>query len=1436
MTNIQSLSAALESFPLIDDQPHIEGPSLSVFYDADFRHNILDKNAYESKWLEELNVIQKFNDILKQSDETVNMLYTYRSCSKALPQVKTDEKNKPAFYEQTFAVLEPEIEKLKKFMFFQKTTVTLFCETISNMVNDKKKDVHSEILLLTLIKVLDQCSLLDALKNMKACLNNDFSFYKRAFSYLKKNVADDAINQENQNLQFFLAHQNSITNLLKTEVQQISGFDEILALMINQCATWIENDKYVLPTEKHCLLRAMPYILFLMDGDQNSKYNIFKTKLIKLDRFYKIFKKYPYVPLYGDMQIYLETYIRGSPHFDEKLWGVPIADTKIAQEYELVNHLESVRNAHHDYLAKFSNTINEYRAALLENKPNNFNNAKEICNTVLQGLQLLGSWSCLVLQQSAYKYARPKAGEEFTVEYERVVKGNYQPEEKSALVEFIAMIKGLANVMLREDGLLSPLIARCIHDEIQEFIQINLREMIRHASKKKKPIRSELLQLRFMAADWYNGLEPNDPALFGKKQDKDSERISIPSRGVGPSATQLDLIRNMTYGFLFISNNPQQKVGVFGDKDFSTNDVKALEAFYNRSHFFQYLLNYSSMISKITDLGDLWYREFYLELSKRLQFPIDMSLPWILTNHVLESRKTSLMEYVLYPLDLYNDAANRALTSLKQQFLYAEVEAEVNLCFDQLLFKLSDHIFQYYKVRASSIALDKNYREKLELIQTYQAQINMGRYQVPKSRLDSIMHQRHFLLLGRSIDVNKLISQRINSYLRQNIDYAISRFEASDITSIIELEEQLRNVRHTHFLLSQHFELEPYDNLFREVDESTSLVSFHGRIVLHVIFEFFYDLFPNWNFNISTQRFIRPPVEMTEDPVSRDDPPKLKTNFLYGSRALNAAFNNASTLTKRFFGTPHFISLIRVVGKASLPLIISECLQNLELKINNVLGPYIFELKEGMPPSSKLPIFDYGTAGAKGYFELKLRDLYAYPPLKTIVYQNFREFGNTVASLHLIEMALSLLDSRETVAASPFLGITPDNVATPVSNQPSPLFLAAQGMCTALESKPGASKAPSVLKDVTTNAWRADKIYRPLGQSTSLFRASLQRIGGMLSGVKYDWAPVGGSENGIMAIDNSFEFYRVWSALQLLYCLKADDYPIPELFGDGLAWAGCTLIYFLRQKERFEVFDFCYHIRRVQEATHAPEDAALSYFFRTAAEVSDLNNSIFRILQTYAPLPSMQPLSFRPPASDQTVEYIVSASEHPEQRAFETTRASSDPSYSGSSSAGGAPPPPVAAAPPPISNNPPPPPMGSAPPPPLSREAPPPPVAAAPPPMGGAPPPPIGGGPPPPPIGSAPPPPVGSTPPPPVGNAPPPVSRDAPSQQSSGDVTRARTSALPPPARVGSTTSGSGTTPRGSTSAGSAAPPPARGSLPPPPRGNLPPPPSGAAPPRPLPR
>lgn len=62
-----------------------------------------------------------------------------------------------------------------------------------------------------------------------------------------------------------------------------------------------------------------------------------------------------------------------------------------------------------------------------------------------------------------------------------------------------------------------------------------------------------------------------------------------------------------------------------------------------------------------------------------------------------------------------------ALTVFKKRHLYDEVEAEVNLCFDQFVYVLSEQVFRAYKQTAAAILLDKKFRDEFNKIQTTSA-------------------------------------------------------------------------------------------------------------------------------------------------------------------------------------------------------------------------------------------------------------------------------------------------------------------------------------------------------------------------------------------------------------------------------------------------------------------------------------------------------------------------------------------------------------------------------------------------------------------------------------------------------------------------------------------------------------------------------------------
>ncbi|CAH0387884.1 unnamed protein product [Bemisia tabaci] len=148
---------------------------------------------------------------------------------------------------------------------------------------------------------------------------------------------------------------------------------------------------------------------------------------------------------------------------------------------------------------------------------------KETADLAVYGLQLLSEWSSVVTELYSRKLLHltdhhqneecPQKAEE----YERATRYNYMEEEKFALIEFIAMLKGLQVLMSRMETFFTEAIRRNTYAELQDFVQVILREPLRKAIKNKRDlIRSILISVRETCAEWQRGVEPSaDPALKG---------------------------------------------------------------------------------------------------------------------------------------------------------------------------------------------------------------------------------------------------------------------------------------------------------------------------------------------------------------------------------------------------------------------------------------------------------------------------------------------------------------------------------------------------------------------------------------------------------------------------------------------------------------------------------------------------------------------------------------------------------------------------------------------------------------------------------------------------------------------------------------------------------------------------------------------------------
>ncbi|CAF3985236.1 unnamed protein product, partial [Rotaria sp. Silwood1] len=133
--------------------------------------------------------------------------------------------------------------------------IDTFCNQVRRLCHhEKRKEFVSEAYLLTLGEFINMFAVLDELKNMKSSVKNDYSAYRRAAQFLRV-ISDSTALTESQNLSMFLATNDKIRTMLKTSLAQIEGYEELLADVVNTSVHMFENKLYLLPSEKHMLVK-----------------------------------------------------------------------------------------------------------------------------------------------------------------------------------------------------------------------------------------------------------------------------------------------------------------------------------------------------------------------------------------------------------------------------------------------------------------------------------------------------------------------------------------------------------------------------------------------------------------------------------------------------------------------------------------------------------------------------------------------------------------------------------------------------------------------------------------------------------------------------------------------------------------------------------------------------------------------------------------------------------------------------------------------------------------------------------------------------------------------------------------------------------------------------------------------------------------------------
>ncbi|KAK4470067.1 hypothetical protein MN116_006532, partial [Schistosoma mekongi] len=1072
-----------------------------------------------------------------------------------------------------------------------------------------------------------------------------------------------------------------------------------------------EKTKEIL--EPHCLklkhfmfFQVIAFSLYLLDSARivdGKQVGVCLNKIAKrlnISKLDRILKECEVVNLFGDMSVEPFSYVCQTASFDPSKWP-ECHSTKVSSQGAILTHMARFQE---EYTSLTSDLAWHTNITSIRLNERSAKENQELYDLALRGLQYLSGWSVQVLDTFTWKLVHCASG--FTnhecpkdaENYEKATRYNYNSEERFAMIEIISMIKSVQTQLLRLEACYSEAIGRSVYRELQAVVVGQLSSPLHKAQKKKERIMlarlihaiqatcadqlSDTTDLDMMhtssggnttgSKSWgkatssklsnSNNSNNNNSMTTGSNSamaavaaslannnDSPTGSISTSSildstkRRVGPSSSQLYLVRTMLE--LMVEQVTSSKQMMKKELDAAT--LASIDTFLKHSFYWPYLLDFSETLIKCCDLSQLWYREFFLEMTNGacLQFPIEMSLPWIFTDHILESEHPGYIEYLLYMLDLYNDAADCALNRFRRRFLYEEIEAEANLVFDQLVYKLSDKVFRHYKRYASSILLDKRFRAEAQRNASWREP-----YPPPNRYTAALLRQKNIQLLGRSIDLNRLICQRMNSAIYKSLEVAISRFHSSDITGIIELEAAIECNRLCHRMLSEHLELDDFSALLHEADNLVT--SRLGKITVHVFWELTYDLVKNYCYNNATNRFVPTNFTLTEV-LEREKPPTVEAQYAWGSRSLNTCYETIFKLYRGFVGAPHFSAICRLLGYRGLYVVIAEVMKVAQSLLNQTLRDYVCRLVRLMPQSLTLPSEKSESDAVFSALYTQLHQIYKYTDLRTNVFQNFREFGNILICCLQLEKNLSIEDSCDLRHAGPFIGQMPRQFFPPLPTHEEGLKGKSinevrrerEIQYKELQKKQESMNIVLVVSRIGTedqlSLAKENEILTKerLCSGLTLFEFVLNKIKTFLheedadgntwhrlANIKRSSICNGGTthynSSDILGLESYAHFHRLWSVIQLVFCTPfgQNEYTIEEMFGEGLNWAGCAIILLLGQQRRFEALDFgslILRLQRVDKKDVTPMGISLGRMAARLSRFSVLNRQIFSTLNIY---------------------------------------------------------------------------------------------------------------------------------------------------------------------------------------------------------------------------
>ena len=744
----------------------------------------------------DVEAIQRIRGFAQQAHGWLLWVYAYRALDRTVDKESEARKqNTRDQYVQTRAMIEPVVRELQKMLEFTTSVRTAIVREVQTLLEQRKGNQWwNEDRLWALAELLDRLLVLDLLKDPKSAINNDFAAWRRAVQALKDPSQPRLPDLEHslalvmdQDLYQFVSNKSSVMKSLQdalflVRLDKDSGgivAAHLMRLCLQVCAGPQESADFAAAAyvgKRQVAHRMLAWSVVMLGETPDEINNMSQGKgqfkeakggmQCDTPKVWKgameFLAQRAAVAVFGDMTTEVLSIMSLHPAAQEvagKNGIVAIDDlkpdkhAKMVEGYALAPKLDGARRRYYAACLQVEEARAHLQVAadtaeyLQAPAPPKLAKDAEIFANVVGWVLLLGEWQGWVLEHAAWKYCVPAAGgvEEGAdaaaggdggwQQYRRVVADNYSAEDKEALLELMCMIKKLAAEVLALASEVAPLLARHAHWSVQELVLGTVAGfMLKTQSRGKTAMSALLLRLQQAAADW-EGQRSREPMV---PLEEANGGVKMAMRESAASPALLLIMRSLV---LKVRQRAAQNQGGYITKgELSLEKAGKLHDWCVGSYTHQLALNLSSCVHAVSDLSQLYFRELYLDMTKQVQFKLDLNLPHILASHVLSHRPAAAsaadrgaaagaavnagvaqgargtargrqaemnarnVELSLVPLSIYDDAAAYALRHVQRRHMLLEIEAEAVLCLEDVLDQLAIFLYRFCRCLSSVVS------------------------------------------------------------------------------------------------------------------------------------------------------------------------------------------------------------------------------------------------------------------------------------------------------------------------------------------------------------------------------------------------------------------------------------------------------------------------------------------------------------------------------------------------------------------------------------------------------------------------------------------------------------------------------------------------------------------------------------------------------------